>query len=140
MAEEFSSLDQLKTAIDGKTDEEIYAGVAERGTDVVLGQIFGAMAGRFQPDKAAGQNAVIGWDIKTPEGVHKYQLKVDGGSCECMANGTDPARVTLQMALPDFLRLITGQLDGMSAFMTGKLALAGDMMFAQAFQSWFASS
>lgn len=137
MAEEFSSLDQLKAVIDGKTDEEISAGVAERGADNVLGQIFGAMAGRFQPEKAAGQNAVIGWDIKTPEGVHPYQLKVEGGSCEVLPGGTEPARVTLQMALPDFLRLITGQLDGMSAFMTGKLTLAGDMMFAQAFQQWF---
>ena len=140
MADEFSSLDQLKAAIDGKTDEQIYAGVAERGTDAVLGQIFGAMASRFQAEKAGGQNAVIGWDIKTPEGVHKYQLKVENGACECVADGSDLARVTLQMALPDFLRLITGQLDGMSAFMTGKLTLAGDMMFAQAFQSWFASA
>ena len=43
------------------------------------------------------------------------------------------------MALPDFLRFLTGQLDGMQAFMTGKLKLSGDMMFAQSMQAWFAS-
>jgi putative sterol carrier protein len=32
-----------------------------------------------------------------------------------------------------------GQLDGMQAFMTGKLKLTGDMMFAQSMQAWFAS-
>jgi putative sterol carrier protein len=46
--------------------------------------------------------------------------------------------VTLGMALPDFLRFITGKLDGMQAFMSGKLKLAGDMMFAQTMQTWFA--
>ena len=39
--------------------------------------------------------------------------------------------MTIGLALPDFLRLIAGELDGMQAFMQGKLKLQGDMMFAQ---------
>src|SRR5207302_292598 len=35
--------------------------------------------------------------------------------------------------------MIEGKPDGMQAFMTGKLKLSGDMMFAQSMQAWFAS-
>jgi putative sterol carrier protein len=45
--------------------------------------------------------------------------------------------VTLGLSLPDFLRLILGQLDGMQAFMGGKLKLSGEIMLAQTMQSWF---
>lgn len=135
---EIGSRDELAAMIEGKTDDEINAGVAELGTEKVLGQIFDYMAGRFQPERAAGQSAVIGWDITSPEGTHSYQLKVADGTCTTTSGNAEPARVTLGMALPDFLRFLTGKLDGMQAFMAGKLKLSGDMMFAQSMQSWFA--
>ncbi len=135
---DIGSRDELAAMIEGKSDDEINAGVAERGTEKVLSQIFDYMAGRFQPDRAGNQSAVIGWDITSPEGTHSYQLKVADGSCTAVQGNAEPARVTLGMALPDFLRFLTGKLDGMQAFMTGKLKLSGDMMFAQSMQAWFA--
>ncbi len=135
---DIGSREELAAMIQGKSDEEINAGVADLGTEKVLGQVFENMANQFQPDKAAGQSAVIGWDITSPEGTHSYQLKVADGACTAVQGNAEPARVTLGMALPDFLRFLTGQLDGMQAFMTGKLKLSGDMMFAQSMQAWFA--
>ncbi|HLF40057.1 MAG TPA: SCP2 sterol-binding domain-containing protein [Acidimicrobiia bacterium] len=139
MADDIGSREELAALIDGKSDEEINAGVAERGTGKVLGQIFEYMGTQFQPDRAAGQSAVIGWDITAPDGSHSYQLKVADGTCTVHEGGPEVARVTLGMALPDFLKFVTGQLDGMQAFMTGKLKLSGDMMFAQSMQAWFRS-
>jgi len=135
---DIGSRDELAALIEGKSDDEINAGVAERGTEKVLSQIFEYMAGRFQPERAGNQSAVIGWDVTSPEGTHSYQLKVADGACTVVQGNAEPARVTLGMALPDFLRFLTGQLDGMQAFMTGKLKLSGDMMFAQSMQAWFA--
>jgi putative sterol carrier protein len=139
MADGIGSREELATMIQGKNDDEINAGVAALGTEKVLGQIFEFMATQFQPDRAGGQSAVIGWDITSPEGTHGYQLKVADGACAASPSSGEAARVTLGMALPDFLRFITGQLDGMQAFMTGKLKLSGDMMFAQSMQAWFRS-
>ena len=136
---EIGSRDELAAMIEGKSDDEINAGVAALGTEKVLGQIFEYMAGRFQPERATGQSAVIGWDVTSPEGTHSWQLKVADGACAVVAGNAEPTRVTLGMALPDFLRFLTGQIDGMQAFMTGKLKLSGDMMFAQSMQTWFAS-
>jgi putative sterol carrier protein len=137
---DIASREELAAMIEGKSDDEINAGVAERGFEKVLAQVFDYMAGRFQPERAGGQSAVIGWDITSPEGTHQYQLKVADGACTAVAGSGEPARVTLGMALPDFLRFLTGKLDGMQAFMTGKLKLSGDMMFAQSMQAWFASN
>jgi len=136
---DIGSRDELAAMIEGKSDDEINAAVAGLGTDQVLGQIFEHMAkDAFRPERAGTQSAIVGWDITSPEGTHRFQLKVADGACTAVSGSTEPARVTLGMALPDFLRFITGQLDGMQAFMTGKLKLSGDMMFAQSMQAWFA--
>jgi putative sterol carrier protein len=129
--------EQLGELVDGRTDDEINETIAAVGTDAVLEQIFSAMQERFQPDKAAGQSAVIGWEITAPDGVRTYQVKVENGTCTVEKDGTDAARVTLGLSLADFMRFIGGKLDGMQAFMGGKLKLQGDMMFAQTLQAWF---
>jgi putative sterol carrier protein len=129
--------DQLGELVEGRTDDEINETMTAIGVDTVLDQIFSAMQERFQPDRAAGQSAVIGWDITAPDGVRSYQVKVENGACTVEKGGSEPARVTLGLSLPDFMRFIGGKLDGMQAFMAGKLKLSGDMMFAQTLQSWF---
>jgi putative sterol carrier protein len=130
--------DALGALVEGKTDEEINAFLQEAGVSTVLDQIFNAMKERFQPDKAAGQTAVVQWDISTPDGTESYQFKVDNGTCEINKGGTETARVTLGLSLPDFIRFVAQKLDGMQAFMSGRLKLSGDMMFAQTMQAWFA--
>jgi putative sterol carrier protein len=139
MAEgEIGSREELGALIEGRSDDEINQGVEALGVDKVLSQVFEGMVQAFQPDKAAGQSAVIGWDVTAPDGTHSYQLEIADGTCTLHQGNEKQARVTLGMALPDFLRFMSGQLDGMQAFMTGKLKLSGDMMFAQSMQTWFA--
>ena len=136
---DISSRDELAGMIEGKSDDEINASVAERGTEKVLTQVFEGWAARFDPSRAGDQSAVIGFDITSPAGAHQYQLKVADGTCQAVSGAPEPARVTLGLAVPDLLRLVTGKLDGMQAFMSGRLKLSGDMMFAQSMQSWFRS-
>jgi putative sterol carrier protein len=138
MAEGIGSREELAALIEGKSDDEINTGVAALGVDKVLGQVLDGMVEAFQADKAAGQSAVIGWDVTAPDGTHSFQLDIADGTCTANQGSDKAARVTMGMALPDFLRFMSGQLDGMQAFMTGKLKLTGDMMFAQSMQAWFA--
>jgi putative sterol carrier protein len=138
VADEFAVEDRegLAKLLEGQSDEQINEVVGPQ-VDTVLDQVFGAMKQAFQADKAAGQSAVVQWDITAPDGLKTYQFKVDDGKCEVTPGAVDSARVTLGLALPDFLRFVAGQLDGMQAFMSGKLRLAGDMMFATTLQTWF---
>ncbi|TMB01520.1 MAG: SCP2 sterol-binding domain-containing protein [Deltaproteobacteria bacterium] len=128
---------ELAATLEGRSDEEITQGVVAQGADTVLGQIFSGMSEAFLPEKAGSQSAVIQYDINVGGTVHTYQLKIAGGKCELVKGAAGPARVTLALQAPDFLRLVTGKLNGMQAFMTGKLKLTGDMMFAQVMQGWF---
>ena len=48
-----------------------------------------------------------------------------------------PTPVTLNMADEDLIALLKGELNGMQAFMTGKLQLEGDLMLAQRISTFF---
>ena len=140
MSEQQMDQGALGELVEGKSDDEINEAVNQMGgSDALLTQVFQGFKDRFQADKAAGQSAVIQWDITTPDGVKTTQLHVKDGNLDVVPGGTEAARVTLQLAQPDFIRFIAGKLDGMQAFMTGKLKLQGDMMFAQTMQAWFAA-
>lgn len=131
---------QMAEMVKDKTDEEIIAGAeAMGGVKGALEQIFGAMATAFDAEKAAGQEAVIQWDITNGDETISYSLNIKDGKCEVKNEPGDSPRVTLEMTFPNYLRMLTGNLDGMQAFMSGQLKIAGDMMFAQVFQTWFAT-
>jgi putative sterol carrier protein len=127
----------LAAMLEGRSDEEIVAGIRAQGYDHVLGQVFAQMQARFLPDRAAGRTAVIQYDITTPEGTESYQVDVDNGTCTTSRGTTREPVVTLVLGLPDFFRLISGKLNGVQAFMSGKLRIRGDMMMAQTMQGWF---
>jgi putative sterol carrier protein len=127
----------LAQLLEGRSDEEINEFVNALGVETILTQVFDAMKERLDPQKSAGQTAIVQWDVKAADGTHSYQFKVDNGSGSWTEGTPDAPRVTLTFGLADFLRFVAGQLDGMQAFMQGKLQLAGDMMFATTLQTWF---
>merc|ERR1712118_190412 len=55
-------------------------------------------------------------------------LKNGGGACKF---DEDKADVTITLAEADFVAMAEGKLDGMQAFMSGKLKIKGNMMLAQ---------
>lgn len=128
---------ELAAMIEGRSDAEINEAVTAIGPDTALQKVFEGMVKAFLPDQAKGQAAVIQWDITLPSGPTTYQVKVDGSACTFQKGSPDKPRVTLTAALPDFLRLITGKANGQQMFFSGKLKLAGDMMFAMTQEKWF---
>jgi putative sterol carrier protein len=64
-------------------------------------------------------------------------LKVDNGTCSIEKGAPDEPRVTLAINLPNFVRLVTGELDGMKAFTSGQLKITGDIMFSRNLALWF---
>ncbi|HVW26729.1 MAG TPA: SCP2 sterol-binding domain-containing protein [Polyangiaceae bacterium] len=128
---------ELGNLIAGKSDADINAAVDSLGVDSALDKVFDGMTKAFLADKAKGQSAVIQWDIKTPSDSKTYQVNVAEGKCTFTKGAPQKARVTLAAALPDFLRVITGQVAGQQAFFSGKLKLSGDMMFAMTQENWF---
>lgn len=127
----------LATLIDGRSDEEIVTGIQKRGAEKVLDQVFHGMVDAFMPEKAGDKSVVIGYEIRVGSATHAYHLEISSGRCKMTKGAPSAARTTLVAAAPDFLRLISGKQSGLTAFMTGRLKLRGDMMFAQTMQRWF---
>jgi putative sterol carrier protein len=63
-------------------------------------------------------------------------IYIDGKQSPPQVTGDDkPADCTIKMSLADLTDMIGGKLDGMTAFMSGKLKVEGDMGVAMKLQS-----
>ena len=84
--------------------------------------------------EGAAKKSPFGNTVKfaTDQGV----VYIDGNaSPPSVSNDDKAADCTLKMAFADFDDMINGKLDGMTAFMTGKLKIEGDMGVAMKLQS-----
>jgi putative sterol carrier protein len=130
------SPEMFRQMVEGRTDEELLAGI-QGNEDALLDGIFDAMKEAFDPPRAAGQSAVVQYDLDTPRGLVSYQLQVDNGTCTVGRGTSGEPRATIAMNLPDFVRLMAGVLDAMTAWTSGKLKVSGDLMFTQTMGTWF---
>jgi putative sterol carrier protein len=107
-----------------------------RRTEMTTKEIFNEMQKRMDanPAKLAGIKAVFQFDISGADpGVYSVAI-ADGKAV--VSEGTYASQdITITMASDDFADMIEGKLDGMTAFMGGKLKVKGDMMLAMQLQS-----
>ena len=97
---------------------------------------FDAMAGRFQPSKAAGVNATIQYDITGDQGG-TWNAVIKDGACQVNSGAATSPNLTITMSSQDWLDMTGGKLSGQMAFMSGKLKLKGDMGLAMKVGSLF---
>lgn len=107
-------------------------------TGTAVQEIFDSMPQNLNQSAAQGMDAVIQYDL-TGEGGGEYHSIIKDGECEVHEGKHESPSMTLTMAAPDFVDMTQGKLDGMSAFMSGKLKIAGDMGLAMKLQNLFSS-
>ena len=93
-------------------------------------EIFAGMPGAFNRDAAAGLNVVIQYNIEGAEGGDWYVVIKDQ-TCTVSEGVHSSPTLTMKMADKDWIAMCKGELNGMTAFMTGKLKATGDLMLAQ---------
>ncbi|MFN2587791.1 MAG: SCP2 sterol-binding domain-containing protein [Actinomycetota bacterium] len=127
----------LAEAIKDLDDEALAEQIRSIGIDAALQAIFGGMEEAFVPERAAGVDSTIQYDIATDEGTKSWAVSFANGTCTASEGAATNPRLTLQIGMVDFVRLIFGQAEGPQLFMTGKIKLQGDMMFAMQMQGFF---
>ncbi|GGZ22673.1 SCP2 sterol-binding domain-containing protein [Streptomyces nitrosporeus] len=103
----------------------------------VLGEVFGRMRQQFRPEAAGRLDALIRWKI-TGESDLVYETAIADGTCT-VTGGRSAAepRTTLVMADADFLRLVSGNGNPVTMFMTRRLKVAGDVGLASGLTRYF---
>lgn len=125
--------DELRTLVATHSEEEVRTKVEQIGAEAVLDRVFAEMQERFQPARAGDTSAQVQFTIDDLA----YFVRIHAGECETGRGKAQDERVGLKTSLPTFLKLITGETEGMAAFMTGKLKVRGDMMFAPQMLAYF---
>jgi putative sterol carrier protein len=84
----------------------------------------------FQADKAGGINAVVHIHL-TGEKAGDWALTIKDKQCSLVEGIPPSPRLTLTAESTNMVDILTGKMDGVRAFMMGKLKVNGDMYLAE---------
>lgn len=88
---------------------------------------FETLKNNFNADAAAGLDLVFQFNIEDAE---NYNVTISDGTCELAEGDHSDPSVTLIMSSETLGGIVSGETDGMQAFMAGQLRAEGDMMLA----------
>ena len=105
-----------------------------------LDKIFQGMQERFQPDKAAGVDAKVQWLVSDGGEEKPYTITIKDGTFAWEQGRAESPTVTLSADGESFRALMSGQAQGATLYMSGKLRIQGDLMLAQRMGQFFGAS
>lgn len=92
-----------------------------------MANIIETMQSKFDSSAAEGLDLIFQFNIEDGE---TYHLIVKDGACDLATGENDDANVTLILNNETLEGIVSGETDGMQAFMAGQLRVEGDMMLA----------
>ena len=132
---------QLAAMVGQVPDEQLAEAMSDpEGRKLVLDEIFKRMGEHVEPSQVEGVDAVIHFKITDAPGGGEdtYEVVIRDGKVEVSDEpSTEQPKVTISAAPVPFLKLVTGHQSGPVMFMTGKLKIQGDLMFASRLTSFF---
>ena len=103
------------------------------------GQLIQGLIKGFPPEKAAGMKTEIQLHL-TGEGGGDWVIRIADSKISAGPGSTPSPQLTIGAAVTDIAAIMEGKLDGMSAFMQGKIKLSGDTNLAMRMVSLFQRS
>ncbi|HRQ41420.1 MAG TPA: SCP2 sterol-binding domain-containing protein [Chloroflexota bacterium] len=97
-------------------------------------EILNRIPSTVDPSKIAGINATVVFDLSGDNGG-QWTMKVADGAAN-VSDGADPnASATIKMTDTDYVAMMSGSLNPMMAFMSGKIKVEGDLNTVMKLQS-----
>ena len=98
--------------------------------------VMASLPGAFNADAAAGVDLVFDFEIAGANGG-RWHLVIKDGKCDLVEGAHSSPTTTFKMADDDFVAMMTGQLNAMTAYTGGKLKIGGDIMKSQLIEKLF---
>ena len=89
-------------------------------------EFFESVPARIDPERMRGQHAVYRFDV---DGAGTWIVAVDDGSI-AVREGNEDADLVVRATEETFLRLVRGEQNPLTAYMTGKVRVEGDTALA----------
>jgi putative sterol carrier protein len=99
-------------------------------------QLMDNMPKAFIPEKAQGVNSIIQYHLTGQEGGD-WIVNINDGTCTVTPGVAPNPSMTLTADAQDYKDVILGKSNAMTAFMQGKLRLAGDLNLAMKLTNFF---
>lgn len=97
---------------------------------------FNAMIERFVPEASEGVDAVYQWEL-LGEGGGKWHIVVKDKTATLFNTKHPAPKVSQLCSVELFLAMVNYEVNGMQAFMSGKLKMTGDLTLAQKIMEMF---
>lgn len=132
---------ELAAMVGQVSDEQLAEALADpENRTKILDEIFKRMADHVEPAAIAGKDAVVHFRItdKPGGGEDVYEVVIaDGKVTLSDSPQAEEPKVAIVAAPLPFIKLVTGHESGPTLFMSGKLRVEGDLMFATEMTSFF---
>jgi len=105
-------------------------------SDLTIEQIMTNTPRVFKPEAAEGVNTVVQFNFTGAE-ASEWFVAVQDGQCTSERGTASSSNMTMTIDSQDYIDIISGKSNAMNAFMQGKVKVAGDMMMAMKFPTFF---
>jgi putative sterol carrier protein len=105
-------------------------------TEISIRKLMDKLPEAFVAERAGGVRAVVQFRL-SGEGGGDWMVKFEDQTCHVAEGVTDQPDLTFSAEAQDCLDIFTGKMDGMRAFMLGRLKLTGDFSLALKLTSFF---
>ena len=129
-----------RTALSGRLQtgtQRLAASASDARIERMLGgataqrALFGLMARRFDAAAAAGFDGAIVFDLGASDGTRRcWTIEVSRGQARARAGRAPDAALTIQLALPDFIRVTAGAGSFYKLIADGRVLIDGDLALA----------
>lgn len=109
--------------------------MAEQPTSIA--QSFAGLQSAFLPDRAQGVDKTVQFNFTGRE-AGTWTARVHDGQFEYREGAAENPNVTVAADSDDWLGILRGEINAVSAFMSGKVKAEGDLSLMMQFQNWFA--
>ena len=105
-------------------------------TDLTLPELMERHPAAFKPEAAQGVDTTLQYHLTGAEGGD-WIVRIKDGQCTVTQGVAENPNMTLTADAQDYKQILLGKSNAMTAFMMGKLKLAGDLAMAMKLPNFF---